>query len=455
MDKVIKDEIRAVLARKFGKKLLDSWVPDEDAVKEALEAGPLSAEEVKAVEGQEGEVVIAEPEKGVAETEIATSQDKNVEGEDVKAESAVTENVDEQAVEQEPEKVEQPQAEVTDIEMDEPTKEASPAKDRVTPPPQTPIEVNSPAEKVRESGAMSPASDLSSAPDDNDQDRPSSPIKQTSSKGGRASKRKASMQPRGAPVSKRSTRRRTTATPGLAGEDSKADEDGAEAEDAGVVETPATEPEAETPVPVEEEVPRRGRRTTKRESVAGRGNKKATSPASSTRQSSPIAPKRGQSASSAHSATPATEERRSSRRGPKGRGMRDEVVSKSVREQSTAADSVKGDEEEVEEENEQEQKQETKPEAEEEEEERPAPRTSRRGRRNASPSPVKRDEEDGEEEEEEDRPSTRATRRTKDHTTPVPEKQKEVFTERKSTRRSTARGGKSPTLYNEVIVLTW
>jgi len=149
--------------------------------------------------------------------------------------------------------------------------------------------------------------------------------------------------------------------------------------------------------------------------------------------------------------------------------MRDEVVSKLAREQSAAEDSAREDEEETpkpveaeidEEEPEAELAEETGKEEEEEEEEgdaekeeeeeeeRPATRTSRRTKSTAAP--VEKDEGEEQEDEEEDKLPTRASRRGKDVETPVPEKAKEA--EKKSTRRSSARGGKLfPTLHESPL----
>jgi len=417
MDKVLKMEIRGVLARKYGKKLLDSWVPDEDAIKEAVEAGPPTDEELKAVDAP-------------AEAEV----EQVPAAEDVTAIEADT---------KEPEVVEETQApakeetqEAEDVTMKEPS--ASPTK-ATTPAPQ-PAEASSPADK--DESAVSPASDLTSVP--------GSPVKSKSGRG--ASKRKASAQPRGAPQSKRSTKRRNTATPAVEEIPTEEPEVEQQEEEADPVELVP-----ETPAPVEDEPPKRGRRTTKRESVVRRpSTRKATSPETSTRHSSPINPKRALSASSArsNSATPAAEGR--PRRGRKGRGMRDGVVSKLAREQSAAEDSAREDEEmtpkavEAEaDEEEAEADEETEKEAkvdvekdEEEEEERPATRTSRRTKSIAAPVEKGEDEgQDEEDEEEGEKPPPRTSRRGKDVETPVPEKAKEV--EKKSTRRSSARGGES------------
>jgi bromodomain-containing protein 8 len=416
MDKVLKDEIRGVLARKYGKKLLDSWVPDADAIKEAVEAGPPTDEELKAIDtAAEAEV------KGAPGPEDATAVVDGAKEPEVLVEETQAPGKEEDQEE-------------GDVTMKEPS--ASPTKP-TTPAPQA-AEASSPADK--DESAVSPASDLSSPP--------GSPVKL---KGGRgAFKRKASAQPRGAPVSKRSTKRRNTATPAVE-EETPTEEPEAEKEEE---EADPVELVPETPAPVEDEPPKRGRRSTKRESVVRRpSTRKATSPETSTRHSSPINPKRGLSASSArsNSATPAAEGR--PRRGRKGRG----VVSKLAREQSAAEESAKEDDEmtpkageadEEEAEADEETEKEAKVEAEkdeEEEEERPTTRTSRRTKSTAAPV-EKEEEQDEDEEDEEEKPPPRTSRRGKDVETPVPEKTKEV--EKKSTRRSSARGGQSQaTLY--------
>jgi hypothetical protein len=140
--------------------------------------------------------------------------------------------------------------------------------------------------------------------------------------------------------------------------------------------------------------------------------------------------------------------------------MRDEVVSKSVRGQSTAGESVREDEEgEGETPKDVESKMEEEDEAVVSEHERPPTRQSRRARGNAGPAtprekqetPQESEAEDAEEEETE-RPPTRSSRRAKDTATPVPERMKEVATERKSTRRSSARGGTSFLTSNDSVL---
>jgi bromodomain-containing protein 8 len=415
MDKVLKDEIRGVLARKYGKKLLDNWVPDEDAVKEAIEAGPPTEEELKEA---------AAP--AVSEVKEAEKIDKAIVPE---AEASVVEGTAEAE-----DKTEEP-AEDIDMKETSPTKAADPL-----PPAEA---VSSPG--IDKDSALSPASDLSSVP--------GSPVKST--KAGRGnSKRKASTQPRGAPQSKRSTKRRTTATPALEEEAATEEPEKEEAEETQPEEAMETELVPETPAPVEEELPKRGRRVTaKRESVVRReSTRKATSPDTSTRHSSPINPKRAPSVSSArsNSATPAAEGR--SRRGRNGRGVRDGGGSKLGREQSTAEESAKEDDVETPKVP-SEAGDEAEGEVEEVAEEEPELPTTRSTRRNKSAAvPVeKEDEGDEEEADEEEKIPPRSSRRGKDVTTPVPDK-KEVA-EKKSTRRSSARGSKlkpSPSTDNQL-----
>lgn len=415
MDKTIKDEIRGVLARKFGKRLLDSWVPDEDAVKEAVEAGPPPSEEQQKEEPK--------PEQA-AEEEVAAEAQPAVPSAEEVAEIDTTEQLGEEAGEvvkngeaEEP-AVTTPlrdAGETVDVEMAEsPPILFSPVKDRVPTPFPTEPSSSSPSRPA----PSSPASDFTPPPDDKTgQVSPSkakdeeAPATATST---RASKRKASTQPRGAPTTKRSTRRKTSATPAAAEveqpveaavDEAEADADKGAGKGESQAEQVETEDEtvyaddkereannSET-VGEEEALQTRGRRATKRDSTVGGRGKKPTSPPSSGRHLSPPSrTKRGTSASSVTSPTP-VEERRSSRRaGPKGRGMRDEVVSKSVREQSAAVESVKEEE-----------------------------------------------EAGGE-----DRPPTRSSRRAKDNLTPQPDISAPLPDQRKGTRRSSTRAGKSP-----------
>lgn len=429
MDKPIKDEIRAVLARKFGKRLLDSWVPDEDAVKQAVEAGPpeAEAEENEGPTTEQGVVDNAEPdlhvvgEAGVEETPAEVSEeDKSMPGESAEVADPTAD----------------PPEQAGDVEMAEPDSKDSPAIEvrAATPTAVEATPHSSPprAARGKRSAASTPASEFFTPPPE-DRTEQVSPSKtkeeETAGSSTRASKRKASAPPRGASTAKRSTRRKTSATPAaievepvvettvetetgpepeVTGGENDADQaEGSEppgqaehvSDEEGTVyvddqsrevdESEAVEEDQEAEE--EEAPPTRGRRGTKRDSAISSRAKKPTSPASSSRHLSPPATKDGTSASPLKSPTP-VEDRRSTRRGAvKGRGMRDEVVSKSVREQSAAVESVK------------------------------------------------EEEEAGEQE----KPPTRSTRRTKDNTTPVPDISAPLPDQRKGTRRSSTRAGKS------------
>lgn len=482
MDQGIKEEIRGSLTKKFGKKLLDSWVPDEGAVKEAVEAGPPTEEELRPaqakteteVAGGQSEVVpeqLAEDPK--ADVEVPAPQNDSVpmpEQVDQPTEESLplvnekeNEN-DEKEVEQQAQTAVTPVEDVAvsqsvttppgdeDVEMEEeeeeaPAKQLSPVKGRVlTPVPIEAPESSSPAPH-HTNVPSSPASDLSPAPDDDAHvARPDVQVDEKPVKAGRASKRKASMQPQGPVASKRS--RRKTATPAIPEPEPAAE---------FVVEQPATEKEdvqvpdekeqeavkpteeAETPKQVveEEEPPTtRGRRTSKRESLATSRSKRVTSPASSSKHTSPqpqpqpASTKRATSASSAKSATP-VEERRSSRRAPKGRVMRDEVVSKSVREQTV--ESVKEEEGALQPKGHEQGHDETKAEGVPEEEQAQEP----------APDAETEQAQEQAQEQEQERPPTRSSRRVKDNTTPVPDVATPLPDLRKGTRRSSTRGGKS------------
>ncbi|ORY26701.1 hypothetical protein BCR39DRAFT_540478 [Naematelia encephala] len=327
LDASIRTELRAVLARKYGKRLLDSWVPDEDEVKSAVEAGPVSEAEERAE---------AEEEAGVEPIQTSKEEEED-----------------------------QDQDQDQDQERETPAK--SPAPSELSPPPSA-AEEESPATTT-----AAPA---------------------------RVSKRKASIQPKGAPASKRSGRR------------------GASSPVATPVESDA-EPEPasegiEEPKDLEEDdvAPTRGRRATK----YSRKLQSQDSPAASarTKDSSPAVSRRAPSVSSTASGAPAEDRRTSSRRGKPSKALRDNVVSKSVREQTV--ESVK--EEQADED------------AEEEEEERPARRSGRRGAKEGTA------DEDADGEEGEEKPTRRSGRRGAKEET-VEDDADDEQTTRRSGRRGT------------------
>ncbi|WVQ84935.1 hypothetical protein IAT38_007098 [Cryptococcus sp. DSM 104549] len=348
LDADIRAEIRSALAKKYGKKLLDSWVPDEGDVRRALEEGEVKEGEVDEVAKKEEEKKTKEEEENrkkeerVKEVKEKEEREKKAAEEaeleeaaqeaEQAAKDAVTEDV-EMAVEENEEPAAEAEAEPTEDEpveddkaeeADESPKAADeepedhPASDpSPLSPAKTPTAAASPGPSNRSD--LSPApSDLSPAPSEH----PS-----PAATGTRSNKRKASTQPRGAPPQKRPGGRRGTAGP-----------------PAGSSPAPTASEAAPSDAGEEDEPPAtRGRRASKRESLT-RSKKAQDSPEAAP---SPSVSRRAPSVSSATSGAPG-DERRSSRRGTGkgGRGMRDEVVSKSVRDQSAALESVKDDEDE-------------------------------------------------------------------------------------------------------------
>lgn len=238
MDVTIQAELRAVLARKYGKKLLDSWVPPPEAVQEAVEAGPVDEAEVDR-EAKETEIRAAELAKQEDDVEMEDAEEgRHDEEKDVVLQSgdaalAVTETPvaePDSSVEDTPANLEAAGDEggelatestpAVDHERNDTDPSTAPEFPAVTASP--PV-TESPAATVplaptgptgteeaagQESGrtASAPASDLSPAPPiHHDEAETDSPAAETSNST-RTRKRKASLQPKGAPVLKRSTR---------------------------------------------------------------------------------------------------------------------------------------------------------------------------------------------------------------------------------------------------------
>ncbi|KAK8853125.1 hypothetical protein IAR55_003826 [Kwoniella newhampshirensis] len=329
MNAEIRAELRGVLARKYGKRLLDSWVPDVDQVKQAVQDGRPAdgeeeVEEEEAAVGQDKDVKEeAEEEVEKADGEVEEESTEKVLGEGIlEADEVRVVDDEETKNEEEDQDIEQESDEGAQ-EEDEDDAQPEPVKT-----PKRPSRAPS-----HHSELSLPGSDLSPAPSDRASAAPEEE-EASAPRSSRSNKRKASTQPRGAPAPKRSGRR-SNATAATA--------------------SPApTQPESEVAEPseAEDEGPStRGRRSSKRESTTRIVKKPQQSPAASTRTkgSSPAVSRRAPSVSSNTSATPggAQEERRSSRRATtttKGRVMRDDIVSKSVREQSAAVESVKAEE---------------------------------------------------------------------------------------------------------------
>nr|XP_019010233.1 uncharacterized protein I206_04701 [Kwoniella pini CBS 10737]OCF49014.1 hypothetical protein I206_04701 [Kwoniella pini CBS 10737] len=380
-DENIRSEIRTIIARKYGKKLLDSWFPEPEVVKKAIEDGPITEEEK----------VKAEAEKDAKQDDqIPVDGEKAVEDEVVMAETeepSITKGEDSEGLEKDKEEEEEEEEEEDD---DEDIKSERNAKSPSVPKSKVKTQHRrrfSPAVSVRSDLSPAPGSDLSSPPSDH---ATPEATEETAPKSTRSNKRKASVPLKGAPAPKRSGRRsnaRVASSPAVTHEEDEAE---AEAE-----EKDQSEEE-------DENVPRT-RRGTRRESTR---NLKASPEVVINKKSSPTVSRRAASVQSSTRSTPAPiEERRSGRRsmGTKGgRGMRDDVVSKSVREQSAALDSDEGQEED----------------AEEEEEKKPIRSSARRGRPTEKERERAREKEKKEKEKEKETPvpsekrGTRASART-------------------------------------------
>jgi len=385
MDDAIKEEIKAGLIRKHGKKLLD-WLPNEKEIMDAVEAGPIKDGEVDLAK----ETTVEEQpvmEKANEAVDIAAAQTASVEekaDEPIMEDAAVATTKSakiEQVEEPRPKSRGKKETRAKEV------KEISPIKDKHAkkgsqPETATPTEVEpaasapvGPAEETVEPvlaseerrkstdrpsarstrrkgsepaatapktpAAISPASDLSPVPATQSESKPepttpaAGPSSPTPNTAIRTSKRKASAQPRGVPASKRSGTNRRGTSPTHTHSEAATDHEGD-----GDVQMANADAENEQESTVEEGG--RGRRSSKRHTKAH----DTPPPTSRHKESSPAVSRRAQSVSSNASTPQAIEEKRP-RRG-KNRGMRDEVVSKSVREQSAAVESVKEEDDEAE-----------------------------------------------------------------------------------------------------------
>ncbi|OCF61217.1 hypothetical protein L486_00863 [Kwoniella mangroviensis CBS 10435] len=338
-DESIRREIRNIIARKYGKKLLDTWFPEVEVVRQAVEDGPTTTEEKNQTKASQPDAE-DQPQLDEVTEKQEEENDKEADEEDIETPMAEDEK-DTEDIEPKPEK---------NIRTMK-----TPRQRRF-----------SPAVSIRSDLSPAPGSDLSPPPSDHP-----APAQH----GTRSNKRKASVQPKGAPASKRSGRRSTV---------NPQPSEGVE---------PEPEPEVETHTEVEvgkeedqseeeeQEVHNtRGRRNTRRESTRNSSIKKSPVSTKATikdNERSPTTSRRAPSVTSTNRSTPAPaveeRERRSSRRSlaasgtTKTRGMRDDVVSKSVREQSAAVESVKAETEAEEED-------------EDEEDNKPTRTSARRGR---------------------------------------------------------------------------
>jgi len=351
LDEAIREEVKAGLVRRYGKRLLD-WLPDEGAVKDAVEKGPVKpgeADEEKqqqAKDKQASESIDKESKAAAAKSPVAemapatdkprsTKQDKDKSIAKERAEKALQakDEDDSEVVAEPPRKPAstrgKPESTKAKAAVHAEVEDGRTSNER-SGRHKTPVE-HSPDSKLSLNANAEPETPA----------QPTSPTPMETST--RASKRKASAQPRGAPASKRGTRGRRGTSPDPAQSEAATEHDDAEDEEVKGKEEDEDEDvdmEAE-PEPEPEEILGRGRRASKRHS-------KLDSPPSTSRakDGSPAASRRAASVASSASTVQPVEDKR--RRGRPSRGMRDDVVSKSVREQSAAVESVKEDEDEAE-----------------------------------------------------------------------------------------------------------
>ncbi|KIR62430.1 bromodomain-containing protein 8 [Cryptococcus bacillisporus CA1873] len=322
LDGQLREEIKAGLQRKYGKKAVEEWMPGKAEIQRAVEDGPVKEREMDAVgpefakkekEKEEKQKDVEEQGKDVEMVDASTSEETPavsvLEKQDGPTKSSKPDTV-EAKVEKLVEQVKTPKAARTTT---------SPQPSPLSPAP---------------SDYSSVRSAKSAAEEKEEEDMEEEGGKEEEKEEGgvvpekKSNKRKAVAQPKGAPPTKRSSRR------------------GAVTEEPEVSEAEEAEEEEEEAVEEKEEEPpiARGRRS-KRSSLT----KPSASPSVPPKDISPTISRRAPSVSStASAATPGGEgERRSSRRAAVAaagrRGMRDDVVSKSVRGQTAdAADAEDG-----------------------------------------------------------------------------------------------------------------
>ncbi|WWD03574.1 hypothetical protein V865_001628 [Kwoniella europaea PYCC6329] len=401
-DESIRREIRNTIARKYGKKLLDTWFPEVEVVRRGVEDGPTSAQEEESqIEVDKDSINEKEKEKEDRvdedrDVEMVDEQDEKddeprVEDRDKPEASAETPKASQPDVEDQPQPAEfteqkeeekhkeagEEDTEPPVVEDEKDTEDIEPKPEKnirtmktphIEPKPEKNIRTMKTPRQRRFSPAVSIRSDLSPAPG-SDLSPPPSDHPTPAQHGTRSHKRKASVQPKGAPASKRSGRRSTV---------NPQPSESVEPEPEPEVEVDKEEEQSEEE---EQEVHNtRGRRNTRRESTRNSSIKKSPVSVKATtkdNERSPTTSRRAPSVTSTNRSTPAPaveeRERRSSRRSlaasgtTKTRGMRDDVVSKSVREHSAAVESIKAETEAEEE-------------GEDEEDNKPTRISARRGR---------------------------------------------------------------------------
>ncbi|RXK37819.1 hypothetical protein M231_04909 [Tremella mesenterica] len=289
MDNAIVSELRGVLERKYGKRLLDSWIPAKEEVIAAAAAGAPSR--------------TPSPDPNITSNADTREEEEKKQSTDVDRLQEKTEKSHGVVNDEEPIQVKSTEAELDEesLEIEEPVENIEPLEPIERPPVVT-VKDEEDQDQVVSSDEESNRSEtpLSPAPSATTADTPAI----------RRGKRKASLPPLDLPRPKRTTRKSGQSPmppPGL----------------------PETPMEVDQPE-VEEGSKRKGRKS-KRDSL------KVGSPALSTRtrESSPAVSRRAPSVTSVVSSVQTEEKRgKGAKKGRPSRslGMRDEVVSKAVRE---------------------------------------------------------------------------------------------------------------------------
>ncbi|EAL19230.1 hypothetical protein CNBH3290 [Cryptococcus deneoformans B-3501A] len=320
LDEQLREEIKAGLERKYGKKAVEEWMPGKAEIQKAVEDGPVKEGEVDPElakkEKEEKQKDVEEPRKGVEIVGASTLEENpavSVLGKQEGPSKSLKPEFLESKVKNPIEQMKTPDASRATL---------SPQPSPLSPAPSD----HSPSRSVKTAADEEKEEEDAEKEEEKgegEQDEEVVPEKKTN-------KRKAVSQPKGAPPTKRNSRRgAVTEEP----EEFEAGEAAEEEEEEGGAE----EKEEEPPTT-------RGRRS-KRSSLT----KPSASPSLPPKDTSPAISRRAPSVSSTTSAaTPGGEgERRSSRRAAAPaagrRGMRDDVVSKSVRGQTAdAADADDG-----------------------------------------------------------------------------------------------------------------
>ncbi|AAW45314.2 conserved hypothetical protein [Cryptococcus deneoformans JEC21] len=321
LDEQLREEIKAGLERKYGKKAVEEWMPGKAEIQKAVEDGPVKEGEVDPElakkEKEEKQKDVEEPRKGVEIVGASTLEENpavSVLGKQEGPSKSLKPEFLESKVKNPIEQMKTPDASRATL---------SPQPSPLSPAPSD----HSPSRSVKTAADEEKEEEDAEKEEEKgegEQDEEVVPEKKTN-------KRKAVSQPKGAPPTKRNSRR------GAVTEEPEEFEAGEAAEEEEEEGGGAEEKEEEPPTT-------RGRRS-KRSSLT----KPSASPSLPPKDTSPAISRRAPSVSSTTSAaTPGGEgERRSSRRAAAPaagrRGMRDDVVSKSVRGQTAdAADADDG-----------------------------------------------------------------------------------------------------------------